>query len=440
MARRGARQLADQQAGAGSGRGVFYGWHIVGAASFMVFVSAGFRQGYGLFVPAWRDDFGASVTMFSVIASAGWVVNGLAQPVAGALADTHGARKVTALSLAVLGCSIAGMALAPNVWTLAFFYATLASFAIAGAQFTPVTPLIARWFVRRRGAALSVLTAGGSAGAMLLIPLAANIEALWNWRAAIGVIAGMTLLLALPLVLLVLRDSPGEMGLSPDGDAPGGDGGARREPMPQGPLTVDRWRNAYRSAPMWQLTLTYVVCGVTTAIISVHFVTFAKTEGVPETTAAYAFGLLSFMNMAGVLAMGVVSDRLLRKNALAVIYAVRGVGFLALLVLPVSSGLWVFAVVAGSSWLATVPQTSALAAEIYGIRNSGAITGMLTMVHMLAGAVAVLAAGLAYDWLGSYDGVWLTSAGTLAAASLLAWVLREREYSARFNPVRLAEA
>lgn len=419
---------------------MFYGWHVVGAAFFMVFVSAGFRQGYGLFVPAWGDDFGASVTAFSFIASAGWVVNGVAQPVVGALADAHGARSVTALSLAALGVSVLGMAVAPNVWILAFFYITFASFAIAGAQFTPVTPLIARWFVRRRGAALSVLTAGGSAGAMLLIPLAANIESLWNWRVAIGVIGGMTLLLALPLVLIVIRDNPSEMGLAPDGDAPGAGGSARRGAIPEGPLTVDRWRAAYRSAPMWQLTLTYVVCGVTTAIISVHFVTFAKSEGVPETTAAYAFGLLSFMNMVCVLAMGVVSDRLLRKNALAVIYAVRGVGFLALLALPVSSGLWAFAVLAGSSWLATVPQTSALAAEIYGVRNSGAITGMLTMVHMLSGAVAVLAAGLAYDYFGSYDAVWLAATAMLAAAAFLAWMLRERELSARFNPVRPAEA
>lgn len=429
---------------------MFYGWHVVGAAFFMVFVSAGFRQGYGLFVPAWGDDFGASVTAFSFIASAGWVVNGVAQPVVGALADAHGARSVTALSLAALGVSVLGMAVAPNVWILAFFYITFASFAIAGAQFTPVTPLIARWFVRRRGAALSVLTAGGSAGAMLLIPLAANIESLWNWRVAIGVIGGMTLLLALPLVLIVIRDNPSEMGLAPDGDSPGAGGASRRGAIPEGPLTVDRWRAAYRSAPMWQLTLTYVVCGVTTAIISVHFVTFAKSEGVPETTAAYAFGLLSFMNMVCVLAMGVVSDRLLRKNALAVIYAVRGVGFLALLALPVSSGagadgsagigLWAFAVLAGSSWLATVPQTSALAAEIYGVRNSGAITGMLTMVHMLSGAVAVLAAGLAYDYFGSYDAVWLAATAMLVAAAFLAWMLRERELSARFNPVRPAEA
>ena len=99
-----------------------------------------------------------------------------------------------------------------------------------------------------------------------------------------------------------------------------------------------------------------------------------------------------------------------------------------------------FAVVAGSSWLATVPPTSALAAEIYGVRNAGAITGMLTMVHMLSGAAAIAATGFAYDLLGSYDVVWLVSAVMLLGASVLAWMLRERELSARFRPVRPVEA
>lgn len=420
--------------------GIFYGWYIVAAVFFMVFVSIGFRQSFGLFLPSWTEEYGVSVSFLSTVAFVGWMVNGIAQPVVGGLADRYGARVVAAVSVGVLGLSTVGMAFAFNIWALAFFYATLASFSNAGAMFTPLTPLISRWFVRRRGAALSMITAGGSGGAMLLIPFAAYVLELANWRVALGVVAGILLVLVLPLVLVVVRDRPSLMGLQPDGDAGSADG-SQRPRIYDGPLTVSHWKQAYHSAPMWQLTLTYVVCGVTTAVIAVHFVSFAKTEGINETTAALAFGLLSFANMASVLVMGFfISDRVQRKNALTVIYAVRGLGFLSLLVMPSSVGLWVFAVVAGSSWLATVPQTSALTAEVYGVRNVGTITGMLTMVHMCAGAVAVLAAGFTFDYFGSYDPFWVVSVAMLAGASLMAWMLREREVSARYVPMRLAEA
>ena len=428
--------------GSASGKsGTFYGWYVVGAVFFMAFVSIGFRQSFGLFVPSWTEQFDVSVSFLSTVAFVGWMVNGIAQPVVGGLADRYGARVVVSISVGVLGASAMAMAFSPNIWMLAFFYATLASFSNAGAMFTPITPLIARWFVRRRGAALSVITAGGSAGAMLLIPFAAYLLELSSWQVALGVIAGILLVLVLPLVLVVVRDRPSAMGLRPDGDAPTMADGSRRPTIVDGPLTVTHWRQAYRSAPMWQLTLTYVVCGITTAVIAVHFVSFAKTEGISVTTAAIAFAVLSFTNMASVLGMGIfISDRVQRKNALTAIYAVRGLGFLALLTLPTSVGLWVFAVVAGSSWLATVPQTSALTAEVYGVRNVGAITGMLTMVHMCAGAFAVLAAGLTFDFFGSYDPVWMVSAVMLGGASLMAWMLREREVSARYMPMRLAEA
>ena len=422
-------------------RGVFYGWYIVGAVFFMAFVSIGFRQSFGLFLPSWTEEFDVSISFMSTVAFVGWMVNGLAQPVVGGLADRYGARVVAGVSVAVLGASTVAMALSFNIWMLAFFYATLASFSNAGAMFTPITPLIARWFVRRRGAALSFITAGGSAGAMLLVPFAAYLLQLSNWRVALGAIAGILLVLVLPLVVVVVRSRPSAMGLRPDGDAATMADGSQRPQVVDGPLAVTHWRQAYRSAPMWQLTLTYVVCGVTTAVIAVHFVSFAKTEGITVTTAALAFALLSFTNMASVLIMGFfISDRVQRKSALTVIYAVRGLGFLALLVMPSPAGLWVFAVIAGSSWLATVPQTSALAAEVYGVRNVGSITGMLTMVHMCAGAVAVLAAGFTFDYFGSYDPVWVVSVVMLGGASLMAWLVREREVSARYMPMRLAEA
>ena len=110
----------------------------------------------------------------------------------------------------------------------------------------------------------------------------------------------------------------------------------------------------------------------------------------------------------------------------------RQLAFLALVVLPPGIGLWVFAIVGGASWLASVPQVGALTAEIYGIQRAGTLNGMLTLVHQVGGALAVFGAGLIFDLSGSYESFFIIAAATLIFASLISWVLRERAYSVRF--------
>ena len=88
----------------------------------MVFVSAGFRQSYGLFIPSWIDEFEVSVSTISFVSAGGWVVNGIAQPIVGRMSDQHGARVVMVWSVVVLGISTLGMAFATGIWVLAFFY------------------------------------------------------------------------------------------------------------------------------------------------------------------------------------------------------------------------------------------------------------------------------------------------------------------------------
>jgi len=403
--------------------------------NFMFFIGVGGRQGFGLFFDSWRGEFGVSVAVLSSIAAAGWLINGLAQPIVGALTDRFGGRIVMSMSMLFLGLGTLAMALAVNVWMLAFFYVFVTSFAMAGGMVVPATTVIARWFRRRRGAAMGVFSSGGSIGGMLLVPFMAFLMVMTDWRFVWVVISIIMLLVALPLLMLVVRNSPREVGAWPDGDDGPSDvdeGGANSGLELPGPLAVERWRAAYRSAPMWQLTFSYVACGVTTASISVHLVPFAIESGISASTAALAFGLLSFINLLGVLGTSYISDHILRKNALGVIYAIRGLAFIMLVVLPPEMGLWVFALLAGGSWLATVPQTSALVAEIYGIKKAGTLNGMLNMVHQLGGAAAVLIAGLTFEATGSYSPAFLGAVGVLAIASTLSFMMKERKCSVRF--------
>jgi MFS family permease len=416
----------------------FYGWYVVGALFFATFLVVGTRQGFGVFVETWENDWDVSVGTISIAASVGWLLNGLAQPFFGRLTDRIGGRPIVIGSLVVMGISFIAMALVENVLMLTVMYGVVIS--IAGAGLSPGTTgvFVARWFRRRRGAAMGVLVSGGSIGGLVLVPFLTYLFLATNWQTAWVAAGVIALALGVPLLWTIVRSDPSDMGLRPDGDDDSHDvngevveAGGR----PTGPLTVVRWQESYRSAPIWQLSIAYWVCGVTTASIAVHFVRWAGDEGIAPGTAALAFGLLSGINAAGVLLVGTISDRMQRKTLLGAVYLTRSVAFVSLIVLPGQAALWAFAIIGGASWLATVPLTASLTADVYGVRHLGILGGMTNMTHQLGGALAVVLFGVAFDAWGTYDGAFAVSVALLIGASVMALTIKERQFSARYSPV-----
>jgi MFS family permease len=171
---------------------------------------------------------------------------------------------------------------------------------------------------------------------------------------------------------------------------------------------------------------------VTTASVSVHFVRWAADEGISPGTAALAFGLLSGINAVSVIVVGTLSDRMERRYVLGAVYAIRAMAFAAIILLPGTVGIWAFAVIGGASWLATVPLTSSLTADIYGVHNLGTLGGLINMTHQIGGALAVILFGLAFDVWGTYDIAFTASFVFLFAASLTVLGIRERRFSVRY--------
>jgi sugar phosphate permease len=136
-----------------------------------------------------------------------------------------------------------------------------------------------------------------------------------------------------------------------------------------------------------------------------------------------------------VLVIGMVSDRMPRKTLLGLVYLVRSVAFVLLVVLPGPAALWGFAVVGGMSWLATVPLTTSLTADVYGLKHLGTLAGLATLSHQVGGALAVYAFGVCFDAFGTYDPAFLIGALLLGVAGVLSLSIRERAYSVRYAPV-----
>jgi sugar phosphate permease len=414
-------------------RGTFYGWYIVGALFFATFLAIGSRQSFGVFVETWEEEWEVSVGTISIAASLGWLLNGFAQPFFGRMNDRSGGRSVILISLLVLAVGLLAMPLTQNVIMLTFVYGVIVAVGTGGISPAITAAIAARWFRRQRGTATSVLVSGGSIGGLVLVPFMTYLFLATSWQTAWLVAGLIALCLGLPLVYTIVRSDPAELGLEPDGDAqeePGSE--AARRSAREGPLTVARWQQSFQSAPMWQLSLAYWVCGVTTASVAVHFVRWASDEGISPGTAALAFGLLSGINACSVILVGALSDRMERKMILAAVYAIRGLAFVAIITLPGPVAIWAFAVIGGSSWLATVPLTSSLTADIYGLKNLGILGGLINMTHQIGGALAVILFGVAFDIWGTYDVSFTASAILLGAAALLVMGLRERRYSLRY--------
>ena len=438
-------------------RGIYYGWFVLAAGFFVLFVSTGSRNTFGVFVLPMTEEFSWDRTTISAVVSVGILVSGATQPFLGRLYDRYGGRVVISISLLVLGAATMLLSLTNNIWFLFVIYGFVTSTATSGVSLVTVHALLSKWFQEKRSLVLSMATAGTSAGSLLLVPLASSLIEVANWRVTWLMLGGIVILLALPVVLFIVKDSPDEVGELPDGEASpesSGSSAGPAAPAARGPLEAENWLDAFRSKPIWQLSGAYFVCGVTTIIISTHYVPFAQDRGVSPQMAASAFGLMMGLNAVGVVVIGLLSTKFSRKKLLGTVYFVRFLAYMTLILGPNAIGIWGFAVMAGLSWIATPPLTTSLTADIYGLKNIGTLNGISTLSHQIGGSISVLLAGVLYDNVSSleiplgfgsltlvgYEIPFLLAGLTLLGATLASYSVKESRYSVRYQPIRATPA
>ena len=430
--------------------GVYYGWYIVVTAMFIAAVTTGARNGFGVFVIPMSEAFEWNRTTISVAAGIGWLMNGITQPFLGHLFDQFNSRKVILISLLVAGLATAGLSLTFHYLFLIFLFSFVLSTAMSGASIGTLGPLLARWFMKRRTFVLGLVASGSSIGGLILIPFSAYLVELFNWRVSWIALGAIVTLLAVPLGFMFLRNNPAQLGLLPDGDPdPVANGAAGRHVRQRGLFEVDQWYHSFRSQPIWNLSAAYTVCGITVGLISVHFVPYADEQvGISPTLAGLIFGVLTGLNVIGAIGGGWLADRFGRKNVLGTVYSVRCLAYLVLIggliaversiVLPVigSPGLpslWLFAVLAGFSWIASVPITTSLTADVYGLRALGTISGISFLCHQIGAFVSIILGGVLYDLTGSYLLPFSIAAACLVPAAIASYTINEKKYSVRYQ-------
>src|SRR5713101_7748729 len=224
---------------------VFYGWWVVLAAGVGLALHAGpiIAATFGVFFKPLSQEFGWSRAEVSLAFSLATLVGSGAVLVVGRLVDRFGARKVILPSVVLFGLGVLSLSsLSPFLW---HFYALYLVLGIVGSGTTPVaySQVISHWFDQRRGFALALAISGSSVGAFIMPPLTQALITAVGWRQAYVVLGLLIIGGTLPVVGLLLKESPQLMGLAPDG-VPGADAGiASQHGQRQGLSGREAWHS-----------------------------------------------------------------------------------------------------------------------------------------------------------------------------------------------------
>ncbi|MEE1619867.1 MFS transporter [Zafaria sp. J156] len=412
-------------------RSVHPAWWVAAVAFLALVGAAGFRAAPGALMVPLHHEFGWSTSVMSLAISVNLVLYGLTAPFAAALMDRFGIRRVTASALGLVALGAGASVGMTQSWQLVLFWGVLIGLGTGSMALVFAATIANRWFVKRRGLVMGVLTAGSAAGQLVLLPPVAALAEGVGWRPASLLVAGAALL-AVPAVWLVLRDHPEDRGVAPYGaDAgyvppPRTAGGAVRR-------TFDGLAFAARRRSFWALAAAFAICGATTnGLVGIHFIPSAHDHGMPATTAAGLLAAVGVFDIAGTIASGWLTDKFDPRKLLVAYYAFRGVG---LLVLPwlladsVHPSMVVFIVVYGLDWVATVPPTAALCREHFG-EHGTIVFGWVFAAHQLGAAAAALGAGVIRDVFGSYTYAWWGGAAMCLVAAVLSIAVKRVPYAA----------
>jgi MFS family permease len=385
-------------------RGVHYAWVVMAVGFLTMLISSAALGLPGAFLRPLSREFGWTTSQISSALAIRFALFGLLGPFAAILMERYGLRRIVCMALILIA---AGLLLATRMnalWQLFVLWGLVLGIGSGLTALVLGATVANRWFERRRGLVLGILTASSATGQLIFLPLAATLIQHYGWRVAVAPIVVGCLAIA-GLAFCFLRDRPQQLGLAPYGaDA--------RERMP----SVAPWRpdfleplralgKASRNLTFWVLSGTFFVCGLSTSgLIQTHFISLCGDYGLAAVPAASVLAMIGAFDFVGTIGSGWLSDRFDNRKLLFWYYGLRG---LSLLWLPHSDfslyGLSLFAMFYGLDWVATVPPTVKLASAAFDKQRGAMIFGWIFACHQLGSATAAYGAGLTRTLLLTYS-------------------------------------
>jgi MFS family permease len=405
----------------------FYGWVIVAVGFVTMAIGVSARTAFSLLFPPILDEFGWERGVTAGVFSFGFFISAMISPLVGRLMDRRGPRVVIEMGVVAMA---AGLMLAPFARLPWHLYATLGALVGGGGNclgYTGQSLFLPNWFVRRRGLAASLTFSGVGVGSIVLLPWLQSLIARAGWRTACWTLGLLVLGVLVPLNLLLKR-SPADLGLEPDGDrtSPRAAASERLKVVDPAWAAVD-WTltRALGTARFWWIAIGYFFGLFAWYAVQVHQTKYLVEIGFSPTHAAWALGLVSLVAVPGQIALGHLSDRIGREW----VWTIGSLGFVlclsALLALrhaPTEPLLWFMVVAQGMLGYSLTSVLGAIPAEIFAGRHYGTVFGTVMLAAIVGGAAGPWAAGALYDVTGSYTPAFSIAMAGSALSALAIWL------------------
>ena len=392
-------------------------------ASVILLVGNGVRTSFGLLLVPMTTDLGWSRESFSLALAIQNFVWGAAQPFAGAFADKFGDRRVIAVSVGLYAAGLFLIAFTSSPLDFAVNGGVLIGIAMSGTGIPIMLSVVGRSVPESRRSLF--LGLAGSAGALGQATVVHGVQFLvesggWGWALLMLSVASAALIpLAAAFAGRMRRQLESAGGV---GAAPGAPAASSIEERSM----AQAIRSAGRNDGFWFLSGGFFVCGFHVIFIQTHLPAFIEDAGLSSNLAAVSISLIAVGNILGSVIAGVLGERYRKRTVLSGLYFGRAVVIAAFVLSPVSEvSVLVFSFTIGLMWLSTVPLTTALVAQLFGVRYLATLFGLVFFGHQLGSFLGAWLGGYVYDATGSYDIVWWIAVALGVVAAGLHWPIRE---------------
>ena len=405
----------------------FYGWYLVGLMIISMMLVYGVRNSFSVFFAPILDEFGWFRGTTAIMLSLNIFFYGFTAPVAGSLVDRWKPRRVAMIGILFLALTTAGCSFASELWHFYLLFGVLAPMGTAFCGAPVLNPALINWFGSRRGLAIGLGQIGGGLSFAYGLVIEAVISQL-GWRPAYLVMAGILVVILLPLYIIFLYNRPEDRGLQP----------YRTDEPPEAEdvgvvdiTTVRDWtlRGALKTYNIWFLVFAeFCYWGIGNYLVLAHQIKFAVDAGYSSVLAASVFALFGIASIAGQIAAS-ISDKVGREITVTLATVMAIGALVALLSVHDTSQPWLLYLYATLFGFATglfSPTIIVGTADIYRGRNIGAISALLLTGIGVGGAIGPWLGGYIYDIRGSYNIAFIISLVCFALACISFWIAAPR--------------